>query len=121
MAVSTYAIPQDENDLGDSRHPAVGAWFFGPRAENFVHLEKSFSTILKDQKIARQTTYPKDTDFITDAIKSTKLYKDQIESLEGKLGWVADKLSKTSVPFWTPRYNGHMSMESTLPAVVGCM
>lgn len=118
MTTSTYSIPSPE-ELGTSRHPAVGAWFFGPRAENFDHLTRSFETILKDQQNARQNTYP-DSDFITEDMRAAKLYTDQIKRLDDNLGWVTKTLSQTSVPFWSPRYNAHMSMESSMPAVIGC-
>jgi hypothetical protein len=118
MDIHTYSIPP-KKDLGASRHAAVGAWFFGPRAENFDHLANSFKTILKNQREARQTTYP-DSDFITTDMKATNLYQDQICALEERLEWVTSMLSKASVPFWSPRYNAHMSMESSMPAVIGC-
>lgn len=118
MSSSTYSVPAPD-ELGASRHPAVGAWFFGPRAENFDHLARSFETILGNQREARQTTYP-DSDFITEDIKASNLYTEQIARLDENLGWVTKTLSKTSVPFWSPRYNAHMAIESSMPAVVGC-
>lgn len=81
MLLSTFDIPED---LGTSRHAAVGAWFFGPRAEKFDYLKSSFKVILDNQKEARQSTYP-DTDFITSEMKETALYTKQIDTLNERL------------------------------------
>lgn len=116
--MSVLAFPSDE--LTESRHAAVGAYFFGPQAENFDHLEKYFQQILSNQRHARQTTYP-DGKYIDDEMKATELYQKSIARLDETFDWVTKWLSKTSVPFWSPRYNAHMSMESTMPSVVGCM
>lgn len=114
-----YSLPPVE-DLPTSHHSAVGAWFFGPRAENIDFIKTVFAFIVDENHKARRTIYPNDKDFITDEMKATGLYKSQIEKLKFELGNLTYLLTQHSVPFWSPRYNAHMSMETSMPAVVGC-
>lgn len=116
----SYLLPP-KGDLPTSRFSAVGGWFFGPRAENFDYLKKAFSLILDRQHEARNTIYPDDATFITDEMKETELYQKQLEMLTYELDVITEQLSRYSVPFWSPRYNAHMSMESSMPSVIGCM
>ncbi|PNS20008.1 Polyadenylation factor subunit 2 [Sphaceloma murrayae] len=104
----------------DNLHDAVSAWFLGPRAENFENLKTIFALTLDDQKLARQTVYPNDPQaFITAATQETPLYKANIEKLKDVVKSLSGFLSQHSVPFWHPRYQAHMSSESTFPAVIG--
>jgi hypothetical protein len=114
-----YYMPPSER-LPESRHSAVGGWFFGPRAENFDFLKEAFDYILDAQQKARKFTYPDDAEFITEQMKDTELYKRQIELIRTELVAISDQLALHSVPFWSPRYNAHMLMESSMPSVIGC-
>lgn len=117
-----YGLPGLPGDSEDptSRHPAVGAWFLGPRAENFDYLQKIFKVILDGQKDARVNLYPKDQDFITASMKDTDLYKNSLNKLDEALRPIMQMLSEHSIPFWSPRYNGHMNMDSSMPGIIGC-
>ncbi|EXJ65233.1 hypothetical protein A1O7_01574 [Cladophialophora yegresii CBS 114405] len=112
-----YVPPSDK--LPESRHSAVGGWFFGPRAENFDFLRKAFNYILDTQQKARESTYPDDAEFITPEMKGTELYQRQIELIRTELVSISEQLASHSIPFWSPRYNAHMSMESSMPSVIG--
>ena len=113
-----YYLPPT-TEIPESRHAAVGAWFFGPRAENFSYLERIFKFVLDEQKKARQNLYPNDQPFITPEMQASPLFNDQINKLNAELTCITNQLNLHSVPFWSPRYNAHMSMETSMPAVVG--
>lgn len=113
-----YFLPPDA-EIPESRHAAVGAWFFGPRAENFSYLERIFKYILDQQKNAREELFPHDKAFISSEMQASPLFQAQIQRLEFELGAITEQLNQHSVPFWSPRYNGHMSMENSMPAVIG--
>lgn len=113
-----YFLPPN-SEIPESRHAAVGAWFLGPRAENFSYLEQIFKVILEKQKYARQNLFPGDHAFISAAMQGSPLFQAQIERLESELSAITEQLNLHSVPFWSPRYNAHMSMENSMPAVIG--
>ena len=116
--MSYYSIPPEYNL--DNRHDAVGAWFLGPRAENFGILKEIFESTLASQNHARKTIYGNDKDFITPEMQSSKMFLENIAKLKFELGKLSGFLAEHSVPFWSPRYQAHMAMESSFPAVIGC-
>ncbi|KAK3936916.1 L-tyrosine decarboxylase [Diplogelasinospora grovesii] len=86
-------------------HAKVGSWFLGPRAENFQILSDFFTAILNDQRLARQNVYSKDPAFITDEMMQTSSYKESVKTLATN----------------SPRYNGHMNMDTALPNMATMM
>ncbi|SPO00097.1 uncharacterized protein DNG_02949 [Cephalotrichum gorgonifer] len=108
----------EENQV---EHARVSSWFLGPRAENFEVLSKLFNSVLADQSKARQNLYPTDPTFITQDMKSLDAYKESIERLEQSVGELSGQLATHSVPFWSPRYNGHMCMDTAMSSIIGYM
>ncbi|KAL9610984.1 MAG: hypothetical protein Q9167_004329 [Letrouitia subvulpina] len=80
--MSYHGIPPGL-DLED-RHPAVGAWFLGPRAENFHILKDIFESTLKSQEQARINLYPKDQPFITPEMQAKPLFQENIRKLASR-------------------------------------
>jgi hypothetical protein len=52
-------------------HNAVGAWFLGPRAENFQHLKDIVNIVLGEQEKARKGYFSDDSDFITSEMQQS--------------------------------------------------
>ncbi|CAG8526164.1 5966_t:CDS:2, partial [Racocetra persica] len=52
-------------------------------------------------------------------MKESDLYKRYIQKTTENLQEFGSMLSKNSVPFWSPRYMGHMNMDTTLPSIIG--
>jgi hypothetical protein len=107
--------------LPTSRHTAVAGWFFGPKAENFDYLKEKIHELLKNEYEYRSELYSEDPVFITERMKRTGLYRRQLEKLDYELDSVGKWLREHSVPFFSPRYNAHMSMETSMPSLIGCM
>lgn len=103
----------------ETLHQAVSAWFLGPRAENFAYLDSVMKIVLQEQHAARVGYYPDDPDFITQAMQDTEPFKKQMTRLETAVKAVAQIFSHHHVPFWSPRYNGHMTGDTTLPGIAG--
>ncbi|KAF3936110.1 hypothetical protein ABW20_dc0110203 [Dactylellina cionopaga] len=103
----------------ENRHPAVASWFLGPRAENFKYLATAFLRVLHGQKEARVNLYSDDPDFITAKIQANDLFKESMEFLDTQIDYLSKDLSVNSIPFWSPRYNGHMNMDTTMPSLIG--
>ena len=104
-----------------SRHTAVAGWFFGPKAENFCYLKERIRKLLEEQQEYRCCIYKNDPPFITDDMKGSELYQMQLQRLDHELECIGKWLTKHSVPFFSPRYNAHMSMETSMPSLIGCM
>jgi hypothetical protein len=52
---------------------------------------------------------------------SSQIYVDSQNKLEAQVMDLADRLAVSSIPFWSPRYNAHMAMETTLASMIGYM
>ncbi|KAI1774360.1 pyridoxal phosphate-dependent transferase [Hypoxylon cercidicola] len=111
--------PDDSIDPERIAHSRVGSWFLGPRAENINLLRGFFNIILDDHQKARESIYPEDPDFITKEMMQTDAFKESINRLTENVHSLSGDLAKASVPFWSPRYNGHMLMDTTMPSIIG--
>ena len=96
----------------------VDAAFLGPMAENAQILEEWIVQAVRDYSYWRRNAHPEDQAAITTA---TTLHPDYIEvkaRTEDALRRLSARM-KRSVPWFSPRYMGHMSSDLLLPAVVG--
>lgn len=108
-------LPEDYQD----KHAAVSAWFLGPRAENFDLLQEFFANLLQEHRFRRAVLYDEDGDFISPGIKTTELFQQTVNKLRfvsSRLSW---GLNLQSVPFFSPRYAGHMNTETSMPSLMG--
>jgi len=101
-------------------HARVGSYFLGPKAENFQILSDIFSHVLNDQRKARQQYMPDDPAFITAEMIQTEGFQESVQELQEYVSELSGTLAATSIPFWSPRYNGHMNMDTSLASIVGC-
>ncbi|KAF6824113.1 hypothetical protein CPLU01_11042 [Colletotrichum plurivorum] len=115
--------PADTIDENQIKHALVSSWFLGPRGENTDVLQHLLNEALERHRLAR-IELANDGDqpiFITDDMKQLPVYKDSIHKLTEKSTGVSEDLARHSVPFWSPRYNAHMNMDTTLASIVGYM
>ncbi|KAJ7243183.1 pyridoxal phosphate-dependent transferase [Mycena haematopus] len=105
--------------LPPNYHEFVAACFLGPRAENDDTFRAIFDFVLKQQALTREDYHPEDGKFITPTIKASQKFQDTIGLLQEQVGSVSNLLSQYSVPFFSPRYMGHMCMEMSMPSMVG--
>lgn len=136
---------QEDNSVYDhagatNRHYRLAAWFIGPRAENTPMLQEFFRAIAKQNENARKSyqvsdpvrgiylrlvgvitfwslTFPQV--FITKDIQNSKIFKKEKEKIRKTLLIISSKMAKHSIPFWSPRYNAHMTYDTSLPAILG--
>ncbi|THC87545.1 hypothetical protein EYZ11_013009 [Aspergillus tanneri] len=102
-----------------NNHEIVSSFFIGPRAENIDIFKKNIDNILQSVLKARQNYYPNDGDFITPAIKGSQAFKAATEALCIAVNKAVNCLGIYSIPYWHPRYQGHMCMDLTMPALLG--
>ncbi|KAF8600602.1 PLP-dependent transferase [Ceratobasidium sp. AG-I] len=105
----------------DSPDPydSVGAWFLGPRGENLSSLMNLLSQALHYHVQGREAYFPDDPVAITTRMKTSDIYQKNMQKLFILVKDVSQCLSRSSVPFWSPRYNAHMNMDTSMPGIVG--
>lgn len=103
----------------DTEYKKVAAWFLGPKGENGDLLTRLVVDSIKEHAEYRKTHYKKeDPEYITEEIKSSQEYGDQLEHLEEIRKELSDRL-QGCVPFYTPRYQAHMLWDTVIPGDVG--
>jgi hypothetical protein len=120
----TQPDPLDPLDSNQTNHALTSSWFLGPRAENVDVLKELFSQALDRQKQTRVelADYHQDGDvFITEEMQQLDIYKTSIAKLQDDTNELSTKLAQHSVPFWSPRYNAHMNMDTTMASIIGYM
>lgn len=108
----------DKPFLKGSGTRAPEAWFLGPKAENADELEKLIIEAIRDHSFWRRNFHPQDPTHITEQSKRHPSYLHTMDTLKDNLRSLLSFLKK-SVPFFSGRYQGHMTWETTLPGVVG--
>ena len=52
-------------------------------------------------------------------MQESAVFKANQMFLRKELSEICDLLAKHAIPFWSPRYSAHMTMEPTMPSVLG--
>jgi hypothetical protein len=98
----------------------------GPQAENHEFFKAYINQILNEHKAARERYHgihdPRGEDdglFITPAMKKNSAFESSQKRLSDELNKLFDLLMKHSVPFYHPRYQAHMTMDASMPAILG--
>ncbi|CAG8690205.1 36744_t:CDS:10, partial [Racocetra persica] len=60
-----------------------------------------------------------DPNFITLQMQNSKEFKTSMDYFRSQLNKLLEKLNERTVPFWSPRYMGHMVTETTMPSNLG--
>ncbi|KAF8761186.1 Pyridoxal-dependent decarboxylase conserved domain [Rhizoctonia solani] len=103
----------------NERHNRLAAWFLGPKAENTEFLRNFFNFIADRTEEARKNFQPEDPEFIDQQIQASSSFQQEIRDLDESLKELTEALSKHSIPFWSPRYNAHMTYDTSMPALLG--
>ncbi|HEX6745851.1 MAG TPA: pyridoxal-dependent decarboxylase [Longimicrobium sp.] len=92
--------------------------FLGPKAENADVFERLLLEAVRDHVFWRRNFHPEDGFEVTEARKRTPAYERSITTLAQELMGLLGEL-KAGVPFFSPRYIGHMSSDLTMASLVG--
>ncbi len=104
--------------LEDSGTRSLEAWFLGTKAENADELERLIVEAIRDQAFWRRNFHPGDPTHITEQIKRQPEYLQTMDTLKESYRSLLAFLKK-SVPFFSPRYQGHMNWDMTMPSILG--
>jgi len=103
----------------NARHHRLGAWFLGPKAENAQFLKDFFQYIAEQTENARKNFQPNDPEFIGDDMQASATFQQEIKDLDDALKEITAALAEHSIPFWSPRYNAHMTYDTSMPGQLG--
>jgi glutamate/tyrosine decarboxylase-like PLP-dependent enzyme len=95
----------------------LSPFFLGAYAENNDVLESLLVEFVRDHIYWRRNFHPEDTPPITPAMTNQTEYKASLAKVRLELHKLTAKL-KRSVPFFNPRYIGHMSSDLMLPGLL---
>jgi glutamate/tyrosine decarboxylase-like PLP-dependent enzyme len=92
------------------------SWFLGPKAENADMLERLVLEALRDCVFWRRNFHPEDDIIITEKVKREDAFQDSLALVRQEFLALLANL-KRDVPFYSPRYIGHMLGDQLLPAI----
>ncbi|KAJ0306665.1 hypothetical protein COL516b_004458 [Colletotrichum fioriniae] len=112
-AYNTKATYEDES------HQIISSYFIGPQAENLPYFKKNINIILDELESARKSYYPEDGNFIDGQTQNTPAFRNSMDKLQNAVRKASNILGKSSIPFWSPRYEAHMCTDLTMPSMLG--
>ena len=92
------------------------SWFLGPKAENADILERLILEALRDCVFWRRNFHPEDEIIITEKARRDDEFQDSLALIQQEFLNLLANL-KRDIPFYSPRYIGHMTGEQLLPAI----
>src|SRR5215813_4923018 len=92
------------------------SWFLGPKAENADLLERLVLEALRDCVFWRRNFHPEDDIIITEKCKREDAFQDSLALVRQEFLTLLANL-KRDIPFYSPRYIGHMLGDQLLPAI----
>jgi glutamate/tyrosine decarboxylase-like PLP-dependent enzyme len=92
------------------------SWFLGPKAENADLLERLVLEALRDCVFWRRNFHPEDDIIITEKVKREDAFQDSLALVRQEFLTLLANL-KRDIPFYSPRYIGHMLGDQLLPAI----
>lgn len=104
--------------MSNSNFDKTKALFLGPKAENQELYESLIIEVIRDACFLRKNFHPEDRALITENDKLNPLYQQTAAALKEHMQTILAELKK-SVPWYHPRYIGHMFGDLMLPSIVG--
>jgi glutamate/tyrosine decarboxylase-like PLP-dependent enzyme/anti-sigma regulatory factor (Ser/Thr protein kinase) len=95
----------------------VKALFLGPKAENADLVEKMLLDVYRDYVFWRRNFHPEDRIAIMPEDQRSQSYETFVSRFQSELFTMLGAL-KSDIPFYSPRYIGHMLADISLPALV---
>ena len=94
------------------------ALFLGPRGENEGQVKELLNRVLERHAAWRRNFHSGDLQLISEKDKGTAAYRSFVDEMSDAIEELTQRL-QAGVPFFSPRYIGHMNADLLMPAVVG--
>lgn len=92
----------------------VDALFLGPKSENAVFFKEMMEYSVTEHMHWRSGYHPEDPEYLTTVDRYEPEYRDTLYRTEGILTQLSSKLKTTSIPWFSPRYMGHMNADTLM-------
>ncbi|KLU15331.1 MULTISPECIES: pyridoxal phosphate-dependent decarboxylase family protein [Xenorhabdus] len=92
----------------------VDALFLGPKSENAVFFREMMDYAVSEHLHWRSGFHPEDSTSVTSVARYEHNYRETLYRTEGILNQLSAKLKNTSIPFFSPRYLGHISSDTLM-------
>lgn len=109
---------QIDQNRGNAVDFSSKAWFLGPKAENQQAFEGLLLDAFRDYCYWRRNFHPEDQSYIQASDRQNPGFLQSQESLRDHLFEMLSQL-KQSMPFFSPRYLGHMAKDILTPGLLG--
>ncbi|KAK4868382.1 hypothetical protein LT330_007104 [Penicillium expansum] len=104
---------------GISPHNVISSYFIGPKSENMGNFRANITAILDQIEKTRSDYQPNDDVFITEDVRTSPEFQQITQKFHEAVKKAVTLLGKHSIPFWHPRYEGHMCTDMTMPGLLG--
>ncbi len=119
MRLNNMREPINPLEAGRAPHSfACKAWFLGPKAENQQVFEGLLLDAFRDYCYWRRNFHPEDQPYVQVLDRLNPDFLQYQESLRDQLFEMLSQL-KQSMPFFSPRYLGHMAKDILTPGLLG--
>ncbi len=99
----------------------VDALFLGPKSENRKFFKETLNFLMDEHIHWRRDFHPQDSPAVTLEEQDQADFKAGIERTQEALLELTNKLKASSMPWFSPRYLGHMNSDTLIAANLGYM
>lgn len=99
----------------------VNALFLGPKSENYSFFREMLNFLMDDHAAWRQGFHPDDKPVVSPAEQAGADFLDTLQRTREALIELAGDLQIKSMPWFSPRYQGHMTTDTLMAANLGYM
>ena len=94
----------------------IDALFLGPKSENREYLVETLSLLIDEHVYWRRDFHPEDSPIVSRHRRRDEAYEATLERTSAVLDELSARLRATSMPWFSPRYLGHMNADTLLAA-----
>ncbi|PHM67625.1 putative decarboxylase involved in desferrioxamine biosynthesis [Xenorhabdus stockiae] len=92
----------------------IDALFLGPKSENAVFFKEMIDYAVSEHMHWRSGFHPEDAALVTSVDRYEHNYRETLYRTEGILNQLSAKLKNSSIPFFSPRYLGHINADTLM-------
>ena len=99
----------------------VNALFLGPKSENYEFFKQMLNFLMDDHAEWRRYFHPEDEPIVGEAEQGEADFLATLQRTREALVELAGNLQLSSMPWFSPRYLGHMTSDTLMAANLGFM
>jgi tyrosine decarboxylase len=112
---------KEREDVNMDDRINVKALFLGPKSENYVFFKEMLSFLMDDHAEWRRYFHPEDQPIVTHEEQQGTEFLSTLQRTREALIELAGNLQISSMPWFSPRYLGHMTTDTLMAANLGYM